>query len=111
MGIKAYFFNVVHNAVVHPFLPFLPGFIIDPIHDRTAELAYGKAAIAKDTSELIASSFHETYEQLAPVYGYKTREDSAVPWYKVPKANKQLMVAVVDELIDRGVLIPGPDVT
>lgn len=43
--------------------------------------------------------FHEAYERLAPNYGYKTREASAVPWEKVPASNKALMRAVCAELL------------
>ena len=30
--------------------------------------------------EAVAAAFHEAYERLAPEYGYKTREESAVHW-------------------------------
>lgn len=52
----------------------------------------------------IAKEFHETYERLAPTYEYNTRAESAVPWEAVPEPNKLLMVAVVAELLDRGVI-------
>ena len=58
-------------------------------------------------AEEIARAFHETYENFAPNYGYKTREASAVPWNDVPKQNKDLMIAVVAELVDQGVIEPG----
>jgi hypothetical protein len=48
----------------------------------------------RPTPEELAQFFHEAYELLAPTYGYKTREASAVPWEEVPKQNKDLMVAV-----------------
>lgn len=54
----------------------------------------------------IAREFHENYELLAPEFNYKTREASAVPWEKVPQQNKDLMVATVQVLIDRGVIKP-----
>lgn len=57
-----------------------------------------------DPAEEIAQRFHEVYERLAPLHGYKTREASAVPWEEVPEANKQLMIAVVRELRDQGVI-------
>jgi hypothetical protein len=50
------------------------------------------------TDEQIAQAFHETYERLAPDFGYKTREASAVPWEDVPDANKRLMIAVASEV-------------
>lgn len=54
--------------------------------------------------ERVAQAFHEAYERLAPDFGYKTREASAVPWEDVPDANRQLMVAVADELLSERVL-------
>jgi len=47
-------------------------------------------------SEQLARLFHETYERLAPTFGYDTRKDSAVPWEQVPDKNKRLMIAVAD---------------
>ena len=44
-------------------------------------------------AEHMARKFHEHYEALAPSFGYKTREESAVPWDEVPVQNKALMVA------------------
>jgi hypothetical protein len=55
-------------------------------------------------SENIAKEFHETYERLAPEYNYDTRKESAVPWEKVPETNKRLMLAVVRDLLSRGVM-------
>src|SRR4051812_14552230 len=47
-------------------------------------------------SEQLAKLFHETYERLAPTFGYETRKGSAVPWEQVPARNKRLMIAVAD---------------
>jgi len=58
-------------------------------------------------SEDIARAFHESYERLAPEHGYRTREESAVPWYQVPRHNKMLMIAVITDLIERGVIRGG----
>lgn len=51
-------------------------------------------------AEALAQRFHETYERLAPEYGYRTREASAVPWADVPENNRALMVAVCAEILD-----------
>lgn len=51
------------------------------------------------TAEELAELFHTTYEALAPQYHYKTRQDTAVPWGAVPDDNKQLMIAVAQEVI------------
>jgi hypothetical protein len=55
-------------------------------------------------AERIAQSFHETYERLAPEFGYRTRQASAVPWSDVPQQNKDLMIETVRELLDKGVI-------
>jgi hypothetical protein len=55
--------------------------------------------------EAIARAFHDAYERLAPDFGYRTREESAVPWEDVPEANKKLMIATVDALIAEGVIL------
>jgi hypothetical protein len=47
-------------------------------------------------SEQLAKLFHETYERLAPTFGYETRKGSAVPWDQVPARNKRLMIAVAN---------------
>lgn len=61
-------------------------------------------------AEIIAGSFHRTYEELAPEHGYRTREASAVPWSQVPEPNRKLMVATVERLLDAGVIRPAaPD--
>lgn len=51
------------------------------------------------TAEELARLFHETYERLAPKFGYRTRKASAVPWDEVPVANRLLMVAVADDVL------------
>lgn len=56
------------------------------------------------TAEIVAKAFHEKYEELAPDHGYETREDSRKPWDEVPEQNKGLMIAVVDELINDGII-------
>jgi hypothetical protein len=50
-------------------------------------------------AERLAQRFHETYERLAPNFGYKTREASAKPWSEVPVNNRALMIAVCAELL------------
>jgi hypothetical protein len=60
-------------------------------------------------AEEIARAFHETYENFAPNYGYKTRDASAVPWADVPGPNKALMIAVVAELLDRDIINVGEE--
>jgi hypothetical protein len=52
-------------------------------------------------AEAWAKDFHETYERLAPKFGYETRKESAKPWAKVPENNRKLMIAVVEEVLIR----------
>lgn len=60
------------------------------------------------TPEDVARAFHEAYESLAPSFGYKTRDASAVPWEDVPENNKALMVATIrNVLIERRLAIKG----
>ena len=51
------------------------------------------------SAEQIARAFHETYERLAPTFGYETRKASAVAWKDVPEPNKGLMIAVAGEVM------------
>ena len=48
---------------------------------------------------VVACQFHDTYERLAPDYGYETRPESAVPWKDVPAANRALMTATVKVIL------------
>lgn len=50
--------------------------------------------------EDIAKLFHQTYERLAPDFGYETRRESAVPWEAVPENNRKLMTATVRGVVD-----------
>ena len=51
------------------------------------------------SAEALAQRFHETYERLAPQYGYETRKESSVEWKDVPTNNKNLMIAVCSEIL------------
>lgn len=63
-------------------------------------------------AEALARRFHEAYERLAPEFGYKTREASAVPWAEVPEANKRLMIATCASILpDVSVSTPPSDPT
>jgi hypothetical protein len=53
------------------------------------------------TPEELAKFFHDTYEELAPNYGYTTRKASAVPWEDVPEPNKSLMIAVAEKVLEK----------
>jgi len=49
--------------------------------------------------EDLAKLFHEIYEQLAPDFGYETREASRKPWHEVPENNRKLMTAVCERIL------------
>ena len=51
----------------------------------------------------LAIKFHETYERLAPSFGYETRVDTKV--FDPESKNGRLMVAVCHELIEE---LEGP---
>ena len=51
-------------------------------------------------AERLARLFHEVYEELAPSFGYETRQESRKPWADVPTQNKALMIAVCDRILD-----------
>jgi hypothetical protein len=57
-----------------------------------------------DAVASIAQQFHETYERLAPSYGYRTRLESAKPWDQIPFSNQSLMKATVQALLRKGVI-------
>lgn len=60
------------------------------------------------TAEGLARRFHEAYEALAPQFGYRTREASAVPWADVPQQNRNLMIATAARVLaDRP--LPTPE--
>ena len=46
----------------------------------------------------LAIKFHETYERLAPEYGYETRKETKQ--FNPDSANGKLMIAVCQELIN-----------
>jgi hypothetical protein len=60
------------------------------------------------SAERVARAFHEAYERLAPEFNYETREASAKPWEEVPEQNRDLMIAVVVELQDDGIIVIPP---
>jgi putative Ca2+/H+ antiporter (TMEM165/GDT1 family) len=73
-------------------------------HDHLRKAAYraGKiAALSEPRGADVARMFHEAYEELAPAYGYKTREASAKPWEDVPEQNRRLMIATAITVLNR----------
>lgn len=68
-----------------------------------------------EPEERLAKMFHDSYEELAPMFGYKTRTASAVPWEQVPESNRNLMIAtsklVLAAMYDGKLDPPGLDLT
>lgn len=74
---------------------------ITAIHEALAQpAAQAEPQDAKD-AELLAKQFHETYERLAPAFGYVTSE--ATRQFHPTSPNGKLMIAVCKELAARGV--------
>lgn len=48
----------------------------------------------------LAKRFHELYEELAPLFDYKTRRASRTEWSNVPQNNKDLMIAVCIRILE-----------
>jgi len=55
------------------------------------------------TAEQIARAFHEAYIRLAPGSGM-VPVPPAIPWDALPGPDQALMTAVIQELLDAGVL-------
>jgi len=51
----------------------------------------------KITPEWLASTFHDTYETLAPMYGYETREDTKE--FDAKSKNGRLMIKTCELVI------------
>jgi len=88
----------------------------DDLHMALAQCPHYVAAIfgpprepaPQPGAEDLARKFHETYERLAPSFGYETREASAKPWEEVPEQNRNLMTAVCRELLTPESENPAP---
>ena len=53
----------------------------------------------------LAIKFHDTYERLAPQFGYETRKDTKI--FDPDSANGKLMIAVCGELLSAHSEQPG----
>lgn len=45
-----------------------------------------------------ARELHDSYERLAPKFGYETRDESRVEWQRLDPKLRALMIAAVDEV-------------
>jgi hypothetical protein len=81
----------------------------EPKYASPDQLAPGIFPLDDSSYERIAKEFHKAYEELAPIFGYRTREESAKPWKDVPRENQMLMIATVKALIEEGIIARGCD--
>lgn len=51
----------------------------------------------KEKAEKMAIFFHDTYEELAPSFGYETRDETKI--FKKDSPNGKLMIAVCEKWI------------
>jgi hypothetical protein len=98
--------NIVQCATLVPALRFglrFYGFygakILEPAPQQTFEEGPSVPAPEPLSAEQLAQRFHETYERLAPAFGYATRPESAKPWAEVPENNRRLMIAVAADVL------------
>lgn len=84
------------NAVFNAISPFISN---GAPPNAVIREAISEALTIRPSPEQLARRFHETYERLAPSFGYRTRKPTAVSWEDVPQQNKALMVAVAIELL------------
>lgn len=57
--------------------------------------AFGRDAVQ------VARFFHDTYEELAPSFGYDTRPETKVAWDDLPAENRKLMIATTIVVLAR----------
>jgi hypothetical protein len=94
--------RVARRGAVEHFYAVSEDYLLSGQAEANRRLRAASAQLARsgpNEAERLARRFHETYEALAPAHGYKTREESAVPWDEVPATNKRLMVAVCEQLL------------
>lgn len=50
--------------------------------------------------EQLAELFHETYERLAPAFGWKTKKGCHCKFYDLPERNRALMIATCQTVLN-----------
>lgn len=71
--------------------------LLDEIEKLHQQLTSRDAEVAELNAEQLANLFHETYESLAPSYGYETRPETKV--FNPESPNGKLMIAVCTEVL------------
>ncbi len=59
----------------------------------------------REKAKEVARLFHENYRALAPMYGWRSAV-TQTPWPELPHANRNLMVATAQRLLEQGVIRP-----
>lgn len=59
------------------------------------------------TPECLARLFHDTYLELKPLYGWEVQPGTDVPFDELPDANRDLMIAVAQRVLENMGLIQG----
>jgi hypothetical protein len=54
--------------------------------------------------EDIAKVFHYSYAMFAPALGWAPQEGTSGRWEDLPDANRQLMLVVVTDMLNRGII-------
>lgn len=52
------------------------------------------------TPEQLAVLFHNTYERLAPAFGWRTKKGCNVPFERLPERNRALMIATCQTVLN-----------
>lgn len=84
-----------HNLGVRVLLDNLKRTHLDSVQKKLTEAAF--AANTPEAALELATRFHETYERLAPQFGYETRQDTKQ--FDPTTPNGQLMQAVAKEIL------------
>lgn len=66
----------------------------------TCHVCNGSGRLDGKALEAAAKAGHDTYERLAPDYGYETRPESRIKWDDLPQAHRNLMVVAYTAGVD-----------
>ena len=74
---------------------------IDALERNVDKLKERSKNFGELEEKVIAKSFHEVYEELAPKFHYKTQKKSQVPWDSLTVDHQDLMIATVRKVLQR----------
>jgi hypothetical protein len=79
---------------------------------KLSRLSPDEVARIKSPRERIAMAFHESLDRLAPSFGHENRLETRQRWYEVPPSYRNLLMAVVADLLaDRVIAFEQPDLS